>query len=95
MGLKDENGEAFSNKFLRDICVNFILAGRDTKSVALSWVFWLLDRNPTVEEKILCEICGIVKERGDEGVNRDLVFKPEEVKKMEYLHWLNKCNFIY
>ncbi|KAJ0713783.1 putative alkane 1-monooxygenase [Helianthus annuus] len=87
MGLKDENGHPFSNKFLRDICVNFILAGRDTSSVALSWFFWLLDRNPTVEEKILCEICGIVKERGDEGVvNRDLVFKPEEVKKMEYLH---------
>ncbi|XP_076890562.1 cytochrome P450 86B1-like [Bidens hawaiensis] len=86
MGLKDEHDQPFSDKFLRDICVNFILAGRDTSSVALSWFFWLLDRNPTVEEKILCEICGIVKERGDEGQNGNLVFRPEEVKKMEYLH---------
>ncbi|XP_076917929.1 cytochrome P450 86B1-like [Bidens hawaiensis] len=86
IGLKDEEGQPFSDKFLRDICVNFILAGRDTSSVALSWFFWLLDRNPTVEEKILCEICQIVKERDDEGENGNLIFRPEEVKKMEYLH---------
>ncbi|KAK1419768.1 hypothetical protein QVD17_29083 [Tagetes erecta] len=86
MGLKDEQGQQFSDKFLRDICVNFILAGRDTSSVALSWFFWLLDRNPTVEEKILCEICRIVKEREDESENENLIFRPEEVKKMDYLH---------
>ncbi|KAK6931734.1 Cytochrome P450 [Dillenia turbinata] len=86
MRLKDE-GKPFSDKFLRDICVNFILAGRDTSSVALSWFFWLLDQNPEVEEKILAEICRIVGERQD--VNNEseepLIFKPEEVKRMEYL----------
>ncbi|KAK1416366.1 hypothetical protein QVD17_32157 [Tagetes erecta] len=86
MGHKDEQGQAFSDKFLRDICVNFILAGRDTSSVALSWFFWLLDQNPMAEAKILCEICGIVNEREDECKNESFVFKPEEVKKMEYLH---------
>ncbi|KAI3778628.1 hypothetical protein L2E82_08009 [Cichorium intybus] len=86
MGLKDEEGKPFSDKFLRDICVNFILAGRDTSSVALSWFFWLLDRNPTVEEKILGEICRIVDERKDESESGDLIFRPEEVKKMNYLH---------
>ncbi|KAJ0674641.1 putative alkane 1-monooxygenase [Helianthus annuus] len=86
MGLKDDKGLPFSDKFLREICVNFILAGRDTSSVALSWFFWLLDRNPTVEEKILGEICRIVKEREDEGENGNLIFRPEEVKRMEYLH---------
>ncbi|KAA8528920.1 hypothetical protein F0562_033592 [Nyssa sinensis] len=88
MGLKDERGQPFSDKFLRDICVNFILAGRDTSSVALSWFFWLLNRNPAVEERILAEICGIVGER--EGGNKrenesPLIFRPEEVKKMAYL----------
>uniref|UniRef100_A0A803MTH7 Cytochrome P450 n=1 Tax=Chenopodium quinoa TaxID=63459 RepID=A0A803MTH7_CHEQI len=39
MRLKDEKGQPFSDKFLRDIGVNFILAGRDTSSVALSWFF--------------------------------------------------------
>ena len=69
MGLKDEKGGAYSDKFLRDICVNFILAGRDTSSVALSWFFWLLSENPEVEEEILREVCRIVSEREEaEGV---------------------------
>lgn len=85
MGLKDEEGKAFSDKFLRDICVNFILAGRDTSSVALSWFFWLLNENPAVEGRIVEEICWIVRERGG-GDGGDFVFRAEEVKKMEYLH---------
>ncbi|XP_061337805.1 cytochrome P450 86B1-like [Gastrolobium bilobum] len=89
MRLKDENGQPYSDKFLRDICVNFILAGRDTSSVALSWFFWLLDQNPVVEERILEEICRVVSQR--EEINKELfdnslTFRPEEIKKMDYLH---------
>ena len=89
MRLKDENGKCYSDKFLRDICVNFILAGRDTSSVALSWFFWLLDQNHEVEEKILEEICRVVSQREDinkEVFNDSLRFKHEEIKKMDYLH---------
>ncbi|XP_057525621.1 cytochrome P450 86B1-like [Amaranthus tricolor] len=86
MRLKDEDGQPFSDKFLRDICVNFILAGRDTSSVALSWFFWLIDQHPEIEEKILAEICGITEKREINEDNKGpLVFRPEEVKKMEYL----------
>ncbi|KAM3705728.1 hypothetical protein ACB098_03G100500 [Castanea mollissima] len=87
MGLKDEDGHPFSNRFLRDICVNFILAGRDTSSVALSWFFWLLHQNPMVEERILEEICGIVSEREEvkKGECQSVIFRPEEIKKMDYL----------
>ncbi|KAM3283662.1 cytochrome 86B1 [Capsicum chacoense] len=89
MGLRDEQGRPFSDKFLRDICVNFILAGRDTSSVALSWFFWLLDSNPEVEQRILSEIYKILNERED-AINKEedgspLIFKPAEIKKMEYL----------
>jgi fatty acid omega-hydroxylase len=91
MRLKDENGMAYSDKFLRDICVNFILAGRDTSSVALSWFFWLIDQNHEVEERILEEICRVVSEREEinkkeEFDNNCLRFMPEEIKKMDYLH---------
>ncbi|KAK6796264.1 hypothetical protein RDI58_003965 [Solanum bulbocastanum] len=85
MGLRDEEGKPFSDKFLRDICVNFILAGRDTSSVALSWFFWLLDRNPEVEQRILAEICKILNEREDAIDETPLIFKPAEIKKMDYL----------
>lgn len=83
----EEGGEKYTDEFLRDICVNFILAGRDTSSVALAWFFWLLEKNRGVEERILEELRGIVKEReGEEGGDGEVVFQPEEVKKMEYLH---------
>ncbi|XP_058090288.1 cytochrome P450 86B1 [Magnolia sinica] len=88
MRLKDDDGKPFSDKFLRDICVNFILAGRDTSSVALAWFFWLLDRNPAVEERILEEVRRIIGERAyssDVKGNIPVVFKPDEVKRMEYL----------
>lgn len=90
MGLKDEStGKAYSEKFLRDICINFILAGRDTSSVALSWFFWLVQKNPAVEEKIVEEISGIVRERGSDQEDDDgglmITFKTEEIKRMEYL----------
>nr|CAD1843623.1 unnamed protein product [Ananas comosus var. bracteatus] len=56
MRQRDEDGREFSDKFLRDICVNFILAGRDTSSVALAWFFWLLNKYPEVEASILAEL---------------------------------------
>ncbi|KAG7601595.1 putative alkane 1-monooxygenase [Arabidopsis thaliana] len=90
MGLRDENGQKFSDKFLRDICVNFILAGRDTSSVALSWFFWLIEKNPEVEEKIMMGICKILEQRVDHGDTKknmeyEPIFRPEEIKKMDYL----------
>ncbi|CAN6323686.1 unnamed protein product [Urochloa humidicola] len=88
--MRGEDGRpAYSDKFLRDICVNFILAGRDTSSVALAWFFWLLDRNPRVEGRIVEEIEGIVAARKAAAtgeVEEEVVFQPEEVKRMEYLH---------
>ncbi|XP_075500947.1 cytochrome P450 86B1-like [Primulina tabacum] len=85
MGLKDEDGRPYSDRFLRDICVNFILAGRDTSSVALSWFFWLLDGHREVEHRIMEEISGILSKREGLSCNGDVVFSAEEVKKMEYL----------
>ncbi|KAF9612005.1 hypothetical protein IFM89_037288 [Coptis chinensis] len=61
--LKDDEGKPFSDTFLRNICVNFILAGRDTSSVALSWFFWLLVKHPEVEKRILEEIQNILCQR--------------------------------
>lgn len=59
--------ESYSDSFLQHVALNFILAGRDTSSAALSWFFWLVIQNPTVEEKILREICTVLLEtRGDD-----------------------------
>ncbi|KAF9606122.1 hypothetical protein IFM89_023175 [Coptis chinensis] len=89
MESKDDNKNPFSNKFLKDICVNIILAGRDTSAVALTWFFWLLYLNSTVEERIYEEICHIIGERDNlkmREATSGIVFQPEDIKRMDYLH---------
>ncbi|XP_073284611.1 cytochrome P450 94A2-like [Primulina huaijiensis] len=61
--------------FVVDIVINFILAGRDTTSAALTWFFWLLSSHPEVENQILKEI----EENADEP-------SYDEVKDMIYTH---------
>lgn len=79
--------ESYSDKFLQHVALNFILAGRDTSSTALSWFFWLVSQNPKVEEKILIEICAVLMEtRGNDTrkwLEEPLVF--EEVDRLTYL----------
>ncbi|KAL5859683.1 hypothetical protein ACOSQ4_000979 [Xanthoceras sorbifolium] len=79
--------ESYSDAFLQHVALNFILAGRDTSSVALSWFFWLVTQNPSIEEKILRELCGVLIEtRGEDTpkwVDEPLGF--EEVDRLIYL----------
>ncbi|KAL5552748.1 hypothetical protein UlMin_040149 [Ulmus minor] len=75
----------FSNKFLRDLSVSLILAGRDTSSVGLAWFFWLVQQNPVVENKILLEIKDILSKREKEEIWETVVFTGEELRKMIYL----------
>lgn len=60
----------YSDEFLRDFCISFILAGRDTSSVALTWFFWLLASHPHVEARVLDDVA-----RGG-----------GDVSAMDYLH---------
>ncbi|XP_031480912.1 cytochrome P450 86B1-like [Nymphaea colorata] len=88
--LMEAHNPLYTDKFLKDFCISFILAGRDTSSVALAWFFWLLDKNPNVETRILDEIHSVLKQRdslnlGQVGTKYNIVFTPNELKKMEYL----------
>ncbi|CAN0925395.1 Cytochrome P450 94B1 [Linum grandiflorum] len=40
---------------IRDMVISFIMAGRDTTSAAMTWLFWLLSSHPTVEESLVKE----------------------------------------
>ncbi|PIA28333.1 hypothetical protein AQUCO_07200176v1 [Aquilegia coerulea] len=44
-----------NDKYLRDIIISFILAGRDTVASALTCFFWILAKYPNVESAILDE----------------------------------------
>jgi len=54
--LKDENGEPYSEKYLRDMILNIMIAGRDTTAQTLSWCFYLLSQNQRVQQKLREEI---------------------------------------
>lgn len=63
-------------KFVIDIIISFVLAGRDTTSAALTWFFLLLAGNSRAESEILKEV--------DEKYSESSVY--DEVKEMVYTH---------
>ncbi|KAL0533590.1 hypothetical protein IC582_027628 [Cucumis melo] len=85
--MKKRDSDRFSTAVLHRIALNFVLAGRDTSSVALTWFFWLVMNHPDVEEKILSEISTVLRQtRGDDPrrwIEEPLVF--DEADKLVYL----------
>lgn len=69
-----------SIKDLRDIVLNFIIAGRDTTACALSWTFYELTRHPEVVSKIITEVEEIC------GVEPKVDYSYETLSKLEYTH---------
>ncbi|KAG0228350.1 hypothetical protein BGW41_003449 [Actinomortierella wolfii] len=53
---RDDEGRALSDVELRDVYVNFIIAGRDTTAQALSWMYYEVMKNRTVQENLWKEI---------------------------------------
>ncbi|XP_022132569.1 alkane hydroxylase MAH1-like [Momordica charantia] len=83
--LEEEDGNFEENdKFLRDTLLNFMIAGRDTVSSALSWFFFCVSNNPTVEAKIREELKSSIPK--NEACDQWRIFSMEEVDKLVYFH---------
>jgi len=54
--VQDEDGSRMTDKQLRDEAITLFLAGHETTASSLSWTWWLLARNPTVEAKLHAEL---------------------------------------
>ncbi|KAI4969061.1 hypothetical protein ZWY2020_046391 [Hordeum vulgare] len=81
-----------SDEFLRDTAVNLLLAGRDTTGTALSWFFYVVCKNPRVQQKILDELAPIAATKKPE----DMVFDAGELSSLVYLHAaLCECMRLY
>lgn len=48
---------------VRDMVISFILAGRDTTSSAMTWLFWLLSKHPSINQKIVNEVGDVLNNR--------------------------------
>lgn len=71
------------DKFLKDMIMNLMIAGRDTTSSALTWFIWLVSTHPVVETLIMNELKSILP---SENREKWRIFHVEETKKLVYMH---------
>ncbi|KAI8047135.1 cytochrome P450 [Gilbertella persicaria] len=81
MHARNAQGELLNNDELRDIVLNFVIAGRDTTAQALSWTFYMLLCHPRIEEKLLQEISTV-----PDQVMHDSPALYSVVKDLKYAH---------
>jgi cytochrome P450 len=56
MSHTDEDGQPYTDKYLVDIILNFIIAGRDTTAITLSWATYELTQHPAEAMKLRAEV---------------------------------------
>ncbi|KAK9910701.1 hypothetical protein M0R45_034652 [Rubus argutus] len=83
----EKDPEKMNDKYLSDIILNFMIAGKDTSANTLSWFFYMLCKNPLIQEKVAQELRDVVGNQ--EGVVIDeFVVKITDatLEQMHYLH---------
>lgn len=71
----------YNEQELVDICLNFIIAGRDTTACTLSWLFYRLSSHPEIQKQVKDE------------VNKALNGSNPTYEKMNELPFLSACIF--
>lgn len=74
MAVRDEDGQAMTDRELKDELLTILLAGHETTATTLSWAFYEISRNPDVIEKLQMELESL-------GENPN----PMEIAKLPYL----------
>ncbi|GLT44272.1 hypothetical protein SLA2020_181800 [Shorea laevis] len=49
-----------NEELVRDMAISFIMAGRDTTSAAMTWLFWLLSEHQNAESLIMKEVASLL-----------------------------------
>ncbi|KAB2626712.1 cytochrome P450 704C1-like [Pyrus ussuriensis x Pyrus communis] len=82
------NPEEMNDKYLRDIILNFMFAGKDTSAITLSWFFYMLSKNPLIQEKVVQEVRDVVGNQVGEAKVDEFVenITEETLERMHYLH---------
>nr|ABC59094.1 cytochrome P450 monooxygenase CYP704G9 [Medicago truncatula] len=75
------------SKYLKDVILSFIIAGKDTTAITLSWFLYQLCKHPHVQEKIAQEIMEATKVEDGSTIDELAARLTEEsMEKMQYLH---------
>lgn len=87
--VESEKNPDMDDRYLMDIILNFILAGKDANANTLSWFFYMLCKNPAIQDKIVSEIeehIGYQLGKGDNVEDFVERISDEVLEKMHYLH---------
>jgi cytochrome P450 len=57
---RDEEGSMMTDQQLRDEVITLLLAGHETTALNLSWTWYLLARDPRVEEQLHAEVDAVI-----------------------------------
>lgn len=85
MGHHSGDEDSYSDQELRDVIVDFLLAGRDTTAVTLAWFIYEMCCHPEIADKIYKEGVEVVgKHTNFESMAAQLTH--ESLGRMQYLH---------
>ncbi|KAJ7962246.1 putative Cytochrome P450 [Quillaja saponaria] len=83
-----KNPEKMNDQYLRDIILNFLIAGKDTSAGTLSWFFYMLCKNPLVQEKVAQEVKDVTGSQETEANIDEFMARITDaaLEQMHYLH---------
>jgi cytochrome P450 len=74
-----DTGEGMTDRQIRDEITTLFIAGHDTTASALTWIFYLLSKNPAVRDRLRGEVTGVLGER---------MPTMEDVSNLPYNKWV-------
>ncbi|KAJ0594999.1 putative abieta-7,13-dien-18-ol hydroxylase [Helianthus annuus] len=77
-------------KYLRDIVLNFLLAGKDTIAITMTWFIYMLCKHPDVQDKVAKEIKEATNVNEQDDITNVADFAScvteDALQKLNYLH---------
>ncbi|XP_050386646.1 cytochrome P450 704C1-like [Argentina anserina] len=83
----EKNPEEMNDKYLSDIILNFMIAGKDSSANTLSWLLYILSKNPLIQEKVSQEVRYVVGL--NHGANVDEFVASITDSTLEQMHYLH------
>jgi len=72
-------GDEFDDRSLRDQILTVFFAGHETTATSLSWIHYLLDKNPDARRKLCAEVDGVLGKRAPTSADLDRLVYTEQV----------------
>lgn len=66
--MSKQGDSRFGDRALRDIMVNYILAGKDSTSAAICWTLYLLAKHPEANAKVRQELAELQQQHSPLGL---------------------------